>query len=43
MIEIKNLHKSFGKKEILRGVNLKVKGGDYGDIWALRKRKVNYY
>lgn len=27
MIEIKNLHKSFGKKEILRGVNLKIKEG----------------
>ncbi len=35
MIEIKNLHKSFGKKEILRGVNLKVKEGATTVIFGL--------
>ncbi len=35
MIEIKNLHKSFGKKEILRGVNLKVKKGATTVIFGL--------
>jgi phospholipid/cholesterol/gamma-HCH transport system ATP-binding protein len=28
MIEIKNLHKSFGKKHVLRGINLKVEKGE---------------
>lgn len=28
MIEIKNLHKSFGKQEVLKGINLKVEKGE---------------
>ncbi len=28
MIEIKNLHKSFGKLEVIKGIDLKVESGE---------------
>ena len=36
MLEIKNIHKSFGKNEILKGVDLKI---DKGDVVVIFRTK----
>ena len=36
LIKIENLHKSFGKNEVLKGINLEIKRGEVVVIIVLR-------
>lgn len=40
LIKIENLHKSFGKNEVLKGINLEIKRGSCRYHWSFRKREI---
>ena len=40
LIKIENLHKSFGKNEVLKGINLEIKRGEVVVIIGLGEREI---
>ena len=42
LIKIEELHKSFGKNEVLKGINLEIKTWrSCGHYWSVREREIN--